>query len=125
MNWIETSKQLPKFIDGKDYSENVLVWNNNELEVMTYCRGHNDYKEWCYYWANAHGDINGDAEWDDNYAPTHWMPLPSAPVKENTINYKEKYTIAKTTLEAVLFYIVPDDCRTMVYNALDELNDKK
>lgn len=38
---------------------------------------------------------------------------------------KEKYTIAKTTLEAVLFYIVPDDCRTMVSQALDELNDKK
>lgn len=38
---------------------------------------------------------------------------------------KEKYAIAKTTLEAVLFYIVPDDCRKMVYEALDELNDKK
>ena len=38
---------------------------------------------------------------------------------------KEKYAIAKTSLEAVLFYIVPDDCRTMVYNALDEINDKK
>lgn len=37
---------------------------------------------------------------------------------------KEKYAIAKTTLEAVLFYIVPDDCRKMVYEALDELNDK-
>jgi hypothetical protein len=38
---------------------------------------------------------------------------------------KEKYAIAKTSLEAVLWYIVPDDCRTMVYKALDELNDKK
>ena len=38
---------------------------------------------------------------------------------------KEKYAIAKTTLEAVLWYIVPDDCRKMVYNCLDELNDKK
>jgi hypothetical protein len=38
---------------------------------------------------------------------------------------KEKYAIAKTTLEAVLFYIVPDDCRTMVSQALDELNGKK
>lgn len=37
---------------------------------------------------------------------------------------KEKYAIAKTTLEAVLWYIVPDDCRTMVYKALDELNNK-
>jgi hypothetical protein len=38
---------------------------------------------------------------------------------------KEKYAIAKTTLEAVLFYIVPEDCRKMVYQALDKLNDKK
>jgi hypothetical protein len=38
---------------------------------------------------------------------------------------REKYAIAKTTLEAVLFYIVPDDCRKMIYEALDELNDKK
>jgi len=38
---------------------------------------------------------------------------------------KDKYAIAKTTLEAVLWYIVPDNCRSMVYQALDELNDKK
>ena len=38
---------------------------------------------------------------------------------------KEKYAIAKTTLEAILWYIVPEDCRTMVSKALDELNDKK
>ena len=37
---------------------------------------------------------------------------------------KEKYAIAKTTLEAVLFYIVPDDCRKLVYKTLDELNNK-
>jgi hypothetical protein len=92
---------------------------------MTYCKGYDNENEWGYYWANANKNIDGDAEWDDDYAPTHWMPLPVAPIKQNAINYKEKYTIAKTTLEAVLFYIVPDDCRTMVYNALDEINDKK
>ena len=37
---------------------------------------------------------------------------------------KEKYAIAKTSLEAVLWYIVPEDCRTMIYKALDELNNK-
>jgi hypothetical protein len=45
--------------------------------------------------------------------------------KDELTILKEKYAIAKTTLEAVLWYIVPDDCRTMVYKALDELNDKK
>jgi len=34
---------------------------------------------------------------------------------------KEKYLIAKTSLEAVLWYIVPDECRIMVSKALDEL----
>jgi len=125
MNWIETTKEKPDFIDGKNYSKNVLVWNNNELNVMTFCISYDDNNELCYHWANAYGNIDGDSNWDDDYAPTYWMPLPSEPIKENTINYKEKYTIAKTTLEAVLFYIVPDDCRKMVYNALDELNDKK
>lgn len=124
MNWIETTKELPKFIDSKDYSENVLVWNNNKLCVMNYCKvKHNNY-ETLYYWANAYGNIDGDAEYDDDYAPTHWMALPVAPEKTEN-NLKQKYLIAKTTLEAVLFYIVPDSCRTMVYKALDEINDKK
>lgn len=38
---------------------------------------------------------------------------------------KQKYAIAKTSLEAVLWYIIPDDCRIMVYEALDELNNNK
>jgi len=38
---------------------------------------------------------------------------------------KDKYAIAKTSLEAVLWYIVPDDCRTMVCKALDELDNNK
>jgi hypothetical protein len=37
---------------------------------------------------------------------------------------EEKYVIAKTSLEAVLFFIVPDNCRTMVEKALKELNNK-
>jgi hypothetical protein len=37
---------------------------------------------------------------------------------------KEKYSIAKTSLEAVLFFIVPDNCRTMVEKTLVELNNK-
>jgi hypothetical protein len=45
--------------------------------------------------------------------------------KDELAILKEKYAIAKTSLEAVLWYILPDDCRTMVYKALDELKDKK
>ena len=46
-------------------------------------------------------------------------------LEDELLILKNKYAIAKTTLEAVLWYIVPDDCRAMVYNSLDELNDKK
>jgi len=51
-------------------------------------------------------------------------------VKKETIQknefqiLEEKYVIAKTTLEAVLGYIVPDNCRTMVEKTLKELNNK-
>lgn len=44
--------------------------------------------------------------------------------KEELQLLKEKYAIAKTSLEAVLWYIVPDDCRAMVYKALDEISYK-
>jgi len=37
---------------------------------------------------------------------------------------EEKYSIAKTSLEAVLFFIVPDNCRKMVEKTLKELNNK-
>ena len=37
---------------------------------------------------------------------------------------EEKYSIAKTSLEAVLFFIVPDNCRKMVQDTLKELNNK-
>ena len=44
--------------------------------------------------------------------------------KEELAVLKVKYEIAKTTLEAVLSYIVPDGCRAMIYKALVEINDK-
>lgn len=53
------------------------------------------------------------------------MPPEKKQTPENELQIlKQKYAIAKTTLEAVLWYIVPDDCRVMVSKALDELNDK-
>ena len=118
MIWIETSKELPKFIEGKNYSKNVIVWNNNNLEIMCYCKSENN----TYHWSNAYGKIDGDTYYDDDYSPSHWMNLPSSPNDfTEKINYKEKFIISKTTLEAILFYIVPDDCRALIYKTLDEL----
>ncbi len=32
-----------------------------------------------YVWNDCGGDIHGDGNWDDDYHPTHWMPLPNEP----------------------------------------------
>ena len=79
MKWIPVEKRLPKLIEGKDYSENVLAVCNNELMVMQLCFLKNDDGNWEYYWCNCYGNIEGDGKLDDDYTPTHWMPLPELP----------------------------------------------
>jgi hypothetical protein len=63
-------------------------------------------------------------EWD----LTDRLPIiikKSTNTKKNELQIlKEKLAIAKTSLEAVLWYIITDDCRNMVNKALDELKDK-
>ena len=78
--WISVDEKLPETKKENDYwSENVLAWCNGRLHVMAY--GYIDEgDEGCgYVWANCYNDIEGDPVWDDNYQPTHWMPLPVAP----------------------------------------------
>ena len=81
MEWISVKDKLPDLIEGKDYSETVLVSCNGELMVMTLSFLPDDNGRWSFFWANCYGDINGDGEVDDDYQPTHWMALPSI-VKE-------------------------------------------
>jgi hypothetical protein len=45
-------------------------------------------------------------------------------LKEENKRIKEKYIIARLTLEGVLVFIVPDHCRKMVVETLNELNKK-
>jgi hypothetical protein len=45
-------------------------------------------------------------------------------LKEENKRLKEKYIVGKLTLEAVLVFIVPDNCRKMVEETLNELNKK-
>jgi hypothetical protein len=63
-------------------------------------------------------------EWD----LTDRLPIvikKSTDTKKNELQIlKEKLVIAKTSLEAVLWYIVTDDCRNMVNKALNELKNK-
>jgi len=79
--WIEIKPgcEMPATIEGKDYSANVLVICDGRLEVMSY--GYVDAEpEGGWVWSNCYGDIHGDSEWDDEYWPTHWMPLPTPPI---------------------------------------------
>lgn len=76
--WVKTSERLPELIEGKDYSNNVFAFDNGDIKVMCYVFIQ-DGDQSGYIWANCYGDINGDAEMDDEYAPTHWMPLPQKP----------------------------------------------
>lgn len=78
--WISVEDRTPAPIKGKDWSENVLAFCEGRLMVMAYCwltDGENSGWTWC----NCYGDINGDPEFDDEYSPTYWMPLPTPPSK--------------------------------------------
>lgn len=85
--WVNSIKETPSIIDGHDYSENVLGIVEGQLGVYCYCRLISETPEESgYFWANCYNDINGDAEWDNEYNVTHWMPLPVNPIK--TIDYE-------------------------------------
>lgn len=45
-------------------------------------------------------------------------------LKEENQRIKEKYITSRLTLEAVLVFIVPDNCRYMVEETLTELSKK-
>jgi hypothetical protein len=76
--WISVQDRTPDLMEGKDYSENVLAILDGNLAVMCFAWTPGEYEEGGgYYWANCYGDINGDPEWDDDYNPTYWQPLPA------------------------------------------------
>ena len=78
--WIEIKEgcEMPETPDGQD-SKNVFVIEGGVLQVMAWCWIEGEETGgWC--WCNCGGDINGDPEFDDNYYPTHWMPLPQPPI---------------------------------------------
>ena len=77
--WVSVEDRLPENIEGKDYSENVFAWCNNQLMVMCLALVPDDNNKMCYAWCNCGGKIDGDGEFDDNYYPTHWKPLPPKP----------------------------------------------
>jgi hypothetical protein len=78
--WISSKKSVPQLLEGKNYSKNVLAVVNGELNVMCYIRVH-DGEECFYGWANCYGDIDGEGEFDDDYAEVIWMDFPELPKK--------------------------------------------
>lgn len=77
--WISVEDRLPEMIAGKDYSENVIVWLDGERKIMNYALIPDDNNNLCYAWCMVYDGLDGDAEFDDNYYPTHWQPLPPKP----------------------------------------------
>ena len=70
--WISVEDRLPE--DEK----NVFAILNGKLCIMNYMSYSDSgitYKVWGY----VYDSIEGDAEYDDNYLPTHWQPLPTPP----------------------------------------------
>jgi len=77
--WIEIKSEddLPK--DDK----NVLVIIEGQMQIMCLCSIiDNDVlsKVWCM----VYDGLDGDGIYDDNYYPTHWMPLPTHPQTTTT-----------------------------------------
>lgn len=68
--WIDSEKKKPPLITGKDFSENVWGWTGDTILVVSFF---NDGDGW--HWANAYGDVFGDAEFDDDYDIKYWQPI--------------------------------------------------
>jgi hypothetical protein len=80
LRWISVADRKPDIIEGMDYSKNVLVICEDKLEVMRYCWVNGgDEENSGFIWANCYGDIHAEGEFDDEYHPAYWMPLPEIP----------------------------------------------
>ena len=77
MRWRDPKEELPELLPGCDYSNNVLaqVEGFTETQVMCLVFIPDDEGGWGYVWANCYGDINGEAEWDDDYKVIGWRPI--------------------------------------------------
>lgn len=70
--WISVEERLP------DDEHNVLAVLDGQVCVMAYFSFW-EKGERNMVWGYSYDGVNGDAIFDDNYYPTHWKPLPTAP----------------------------------------------
>ena len=80
MDWIKTSERTPDLIEGQNYSSNVFAVKNGQLAIMCYCYINGEGGG--FVWADCNGNIDGDAEFDDDMGINYWMPLPELPLAE-------------------------------------------
>ena len=75
--WISVDTP-PELVLGEIYSERVFAVCEGRLTIMAYCLIP-DGEEDGYAWCNCYGDINGDPQFDDEYKPNLWRPIPKVP----------------------------------------------
>lgn len=80
MEWISVNNKRPLLIEGENESERVWAWLNGDLAIMVY-GWVDDGDNSGYAWFNCYESISLSPEFDDDYHPTHWMPmnLPTEP----------------------------------------------
>ena len=83
MEWISIEDRLPEL--------ERPVWMYVDNRIMMGCRSEIEYKTWLWcrlhdipYYSEHYKDMYGypwdfDPISDDDYQPTHWMPLPEPP----------------------------------------------
>ena len=84
MNWIPIEQKLPEI--------DQIVWLYKEYTHTAWVGGRTEddsNNDIVWFWGNTYGSFwhngktwAGDIEVDHFYQPTHWMPLPELPAKE-------------------------------------------
>lgn len=77
--WIEIKSEDDLPNDDK----NVLVIIEGQMQIMCLC-SIIDNDVYSKVWCMVYDGLDGDGIYDDNYYPTHWMPLPTNPQTTTT-----------------------------------------
>ena len=85
--WVSVEDAKPKYIENKDYSQNVIgITKSGYMGIFSLIYIDNGESDSGWAWAKANSvfsDIRKtECEFDDDYEVTHWMPLPAAPTCE-------------------------------------------
>jgi hypothetical protein len=76
--WIPVSEKLP------EHENNVLAVLDGQVRIMCYLTIR-DSGKYFKAWAMVYDALGGDAHFEDEYYPTHWMEVPKPP-KNNLDN---------------------------------------